>query len=435
MRYFSHPQNLKIFGKHFCQKYQALLLLDSDFTPCIASKNPLPIPLLQEICKPYFEEIPKILPLSRAEFFQFSKYFDFQEKQAHIKNNIGGLFSLILQEAVLLETSDIHLESFHIKDLGIGGVLRFRVHGDLEIVSYFEEEVFRALCSKIKLDSRLNITDIKQAQDGRYATRIQEREYDCRVSAIPLYNGESLVLRILYKNKNNRSLESLHFTPSHLKILQQTLKIPYGILLVVGATGSGKSTTLYAILQSLQNEHKKIITLEDPPEHQMPFATQVKISSEFDFQEALRAILRHDPDIIVVGEIRDQITLELAFGAALTGHLVLATLHSNDCQSALQRLQNMGMAKQDILASLLLILAQRLYKSPCQHCQGGGCEHCNMQGIFGREVVTEILAFDSMVKKAVLQDCLQEYLEQSGFESLEQNLMRKIAEGRIVHKE
>lgn len=427
-----HPNNIKILSKHFCLKYQVLLLSDEKNNLYIASiQNPMES-IVQEVINTHFNPAPQYIHIHTQDFYRYAKFLDFQENLLKLQSHIESLFLLILEQAIFFEASDIHIESFM-----DGGILRFRIHGDLEIASCFDTAIFKALCSKIKLESKLDISNIQQSQDGRYSTKINNKDYDFRISCVPLYKGESIVIRILYKDKNRLELKDLNITPKHLQTIYQAINKPYGILLVAGPTGSGKTTTLYAILQHLQKENKKIITLEDPPEYQMHFATQVKISSEnqFDFKDALKAILRHDPDIIMVGEIRDEATLNLAFRAALTGHLVLATLHSNDCKSSLHRISNMGLEQQDILNSLIAIIAQRLYKKPCPYCSKNiqkGCNQCNMQGILGREIATEVLFLDKATKKAIQQNTLDDFLENSDFETLEKNLHDKIQQGLIT---
>ena len=212
-------------------------------------------------------------------------------------------------------------------------------------------------------------------------------------------------------------LEDLHLDPKNLDIIKNNIHKTHGIILITGPTGSGKSTTQYAMLESLKNRNLKIITIEDPIEYQMPFATQIQTNEQLGFSQALRAILRQDPDVIMVGEIRDAQTLELAFSAALTGHLVLATLHANDISSSFERLLNLGLSTHNIFASLLLIISQRLLKPLCPKCkkqQNGswyaeGCEYCNMQGGFGRELVYEICEINQEARSLA---------KQKGFESL-----------------
>lgn len=330
--------------------------------------------------------------------------------------DISTQLDFLLQEAIAHRASDIHLE--HKGDFGS---IRFRIDGCLREIARLDSHSASKLSSKIKLESKLDITESRLPQDGRYGREFDEVEYDFRISCVPLLSGESLVLRILYKHKERISLEGLGLSKEILEILSRALSRKNGLILITGPTGSGKSTTLYAALEALKTLQKKLITLEDPIEYQIPLATQIQINPEigFSFYEALSFVLRQDPDIIMIGEIRDRQTLELALNASLTGHLVLASLHSNDCISTLERLFEMGAPRSVIESSLICIIAQRLLGRLCPHCkthkngtlskeQHGdelafyalGCEKCQGLGINGREVVAQGIYFDKWLKQA-----------------------------------
>lgn len=322
--------------------------------------------------------------------------------------SIGEQLDFLLKEAIAHRASDVHLE-----DKGDFGSIRFRIDGCLREIARLDKNSMRKLSSKIKLESKLDITEMRLPQDGRYARNFGEIEYDFRISCVPLLSGESLVLRILYKHKERISLEGLGLSSEILAILSKALNRKSGLILITGPTGSGKSTTLYAALEALKTLQKKLITLEDPIEYQIPLATQIQINPEigFSFYEALSFVLRQDPDIIMIGEIRDEQTLTLALNASLTGHLVLASLHSNDCISTLERLFEMGAPRSVIESSLICIIAQRLLGRLCSHCKGKreegdlevfypvGCEKCQGLGIKGREVIAQGIYFDEGLKK------------------------------------
>lgn len=322
--------------------------------------------------------------------------------------SIGEQLDFLLEEAIAHRASDVHLE-----DKGDFGSIRFRIDGCLREIARLDKASMRKLSSKIKLESKLDITEMRLPQDGRYARDFGEIEYDFRISCVPLLSGESLVLRILYKHKERISLEGLGLSSEILDILSRALNRKNGLILITGPTGSGKSTTLYAALEALKTLQKKLITLEDPIEYQIPLATQIQINPEigFSFYEALSFVLRQDPDIIMIGEIRDEQTLTLALNASLTGHLVLASLHSNDCISTLERLFEMGAPRSVIESSLICIIAQRLLGRLCSHCRGKreegdlevfypvGCEKCQGLGIKGREVIAQGIYFDESLKK------------------------------------
>ena len=313
----------------------------------------------------------------------------------------------ILQEAIGLESSDIHIEGkAHYASI------RFRVDGSLREIGRIEKEDFAKLTTKTKLDSKLDITEIRLPQDGRMHKSFDGREYDFRVSCVPLFWGESIVCRILYKHERKIVLDGLGLCESSLRDLRESIRKKSGLILVVGPTGSGKSTTLYAMLEELKTSAKKLITIEDPIEYQIPIATQIQLNPEigFSFYEALKSVLRQDPDIIMVGEIRDKQTLELALNASLTGHLVLASLHSHDCLTSLERLFELGAPRSVLATSLLCVVAQRLVGKLCEQCKqkithnerevymARGCEHCDSSGIKGRLVVSQSLFIDETLR-------------------------------------
>lgn len=433
-----YKDNIKIFGKEICQKFKSLIVIDDMQNIHLGIlEETKDIAFLQDILRAYFNPLPSCVILSEKFFYHHLRFLDIQEKIYKSQADIKELFALILKEAILMDASDIHLENFN-----ENAWIRFRIDGELCEVCEIEREVFEALCLKIKLESKLDITEIKQSQDGRFNFFYNALQYDFRISCIPTYNGQSLVLRILHKQKQQINLHSLGISKNHLDLILDQITKKHGIILLTGPTGSGKSTTLYAILENFKSSKKKIITLEDPVEYKIPYATQIQVVAEsnFSFSQALSAVLRQDPDIIMVGEIRDLKTLELAFRASLTGHLVFATLHTNDTKSALDRLVDMGMSKHNILSSLLMIVSQRLFKKACKNCQKKmeekyisiGCEVCNFQGFVGREVATEVLVLSKEVKRVIKEDNLEEYLDLIDFETLDKNASKKYDEGKIL---
>ncbi len=325
------------------------------------------------------------------------------------QSNVANMLDFILQEAISFNASDIHIET----KVGFASV-RFRIDGYLREIGRIRIVDFTQLVSKIKLESNLDITETRLPQDGRYQRTFNHIEYDFRISCVPLMLGESVVMRILYKHSQTITLTGLGINHCVLSHLKQSIKRKNGLILITGPTGSGKSTTLYALLEELKSLQKKIITLEDPIEYQIPLATQVQINPEigFSFFEALRSVLRQDPDIIMIGEIRDKQTLDLALNASLTGHLVLASLHSNDCLSTLDRLFEMGAQSSIVATSLLCIVAQRLVGRLCEHCKvesndgfsAKGCDKCDGTGVAGREVIAQSLFIDEALKQTILQD-------------------------------
>ena len=270
-----------------------------------------------------------------------------------------------LAQAIDERASDVHIEpedtAFHI---------RFRVDGILHTRASYPRERYDAVASRIKLVSGMDIAERRLPQDGRISMRASGEEIDIRVSAVPGVHGESVVMRLLLKERSDLALERLGLEPDHFELLQRWIKEPHGIILVTGPTGSGKSTTLYAALSAMNDRSQKIITVEDPVEYQVPGITQIQAHAEigYTFARALRAILRQDPDVVMVGEIRDLETAEIAVQAALTGHLVLSTLHTNDALSAFARLIDLGVEPFLVASSVRLVQAQRLVRRLCPHC-------------------------------------------------------------------
>ena len=335
--------------------------------------------------------------------------------------------SQILSQAVAAQASDIHIETYEEKS-----VVRVRVDGEIFPVDEIDNKDAPAVVSRIKILSQLDIAERRMPQDGRTKIRVHGKEMDVRVSTVPTAFGESVVMRLLEKNLDLLSLESLHFTPPTLKTMRQMLGVPHGIFLVTGPTGSGKSTTLYASMQELEGENLKILTVEDPVEYRLHWLNQVQVQPQIGltFAKVLRSFLRQDPDVIMIGEMRDGETAEIAVQAALTGHLVLSTLHTNSALGAIVRLINMGVEPYLITASVVGVLAQRLVRKLCEQCKvplpqeqadaaaaslgmqaregqtlyrAVGCPACRGTGYRGRVAIHELLVLTEDVKKVVLE--------------------------------
>ena len=308
------------------------------------------------------------------------------------------MLNALLTQAARDGASDIHIEPYERHSS-----VRFRVDGTLREVVQPNRALHAALISRLKIMADLDIAERRMPQDGRISLRIGTRAVDVRVSTLPSAHGERAVLRLLDKSEGRLSLEALGMQGDVLARFEKLVTQPHGIVLVTGPTGSGKTTTLYAALSRLDADHSNIMTVEDPIEYELAGVgqTQVNAKIELTFAKALRAILRQDPDIIMIGEIRDFETAQIAIQASLTGHLVLATLHTNDASSAVTRLTDMGVEPFLLSSSLLGVLAQRLVRKLCVHCHGTGCAECGQTGYAGRSGVFELLVTDDAIRAQI----------------------------------
>jgi general secretion pathway protein E/type IV pilus assembly protein PilB len=336
------------------------------------------------------------------------------------------LVNEILHEAIEQRTSDVHIEP---TERGLR--IRYRIDGLLQ-VQMLPPEIHRfrnAIVSRLKIMARLNIAEKRLPQDGRIQLRVRGREVDVRVSIIPMTFGEGVVLRLLDKSKMKYELRGIGMSDDHYGLWRKLIEMPHGILLVTGPTGSGKSTTLYCALQEIARDDLKIITVEDPVEYQFERIQQIQVHSKIGltFASSLRAILRHDPDVVLIGEIRDLETAEIAVQASLTGHLVFSTLHTNDAASAFTRLTDMGVEPFLVASTVEAVLAQRLVRTICPNCntsyrvpladlpadypnrtgadaefwKGAGCRSCNQTGYRGRRGIFELLPVSDEIRHMV----------------------------------
>ncbi len=296
----------------------------------------------------------------------------------------------LLQRAITMGASDIHFEPVE-QALRV----RFRVTGTLREIDSFPAQVAPQVIARLKLMAKLDVTERRQAQNGRFKFPADGRMIDLRVSTLPLHDGESIVLRLLESALSRSSLSELGFRQSVTNRIEQVIKLRQGLVLITGPTGSGKSTTLYSLLNQLNATDQKLISIEDPVELQIEGINQIQIDEEhgIGFAQALKSVLRQDPDIIMVGEIRDAATARLAAQAALTGHLVLSTLHTPSAAAAVTRLQNLGLQDYLIAATLKAVVAQRLVRCLCTDCSGQNqqCSNCDGIGYSGRTVICEFL--------------------------------------------
>ncbi|WP_297682541.1 GspE/PulE family protein [uncultured Candidatus Pelagibacter sp.] len=357
----------------------------------------------------------------------------------------------LITEAINLGASDIHIESF--RD---SAQTRFRVDGILKVMdkySKFLHENYDAVIARIKIISKLDIAERRVPQDGASTFKSDTKEIDLRVSVLPTKNKERVVMRILNKDAGDKALADLGFEAKDLEKLTKAISSPQGMVLVTGPTGSGKTTTLYSVLKHINKPGMNILTAEDPVEYEMEGIGQVQVKEAigYTFEEALRSFLRQDPEVILVGEIRDKATVDIALKAALTGHLVFSTLHTNDAPSSITRLLNMGTPNYLISAALTLIMAQRLARKTCLDCRvidenitpkllnsigflpeqsarakiykGGGCAECSGSGYKGRMGIYEILEIENELKAGILSNLQQNELnaiaKKNGFRTMQ----------------
>jgi type II secretory ATPase GspE/PulE/Tfp pilus assembly ATPase PilB-like protein len=377
-----------------------------------------------------------------------------------------NLVNSICIEGIRSGASDIHIEAGGGESELRRARVRYRIDGALRTIRTIENSRFPAISSRIKIMANLNILERRQPQDGRITVSLGDTDMDLRVSIVPVSGGESIVLRILGQKSTAASLSGLGFSGEQLTLLRSLLRMPHGLLLMTGPTGSGKTTTLNAMLGEIVSETVKIITIEDPVEFIVPGVNQIQINEQIglSFDVLLRRVLRQDPNVIMIGEIRDSATAEIALRAALTGHLVLSTLHTNDTASVIPRLINMGIEPYLIASVLRGAAAQRLVRRICPHCKkparpsaeeevilrregiradtlyaGKGCAACGNTGFLGRTVIAELFASDPGLEDLILKRenraALSAYLRRRGMRGLLEEGLRKAVEGLTTIKE
>ena len=440
--------------------YSAIPVKEDEISVYVAFKNPFDV-MTQDKVQNLFNR--KLLKVAIAQPTQIEKYISKLALNESIKDviteirrelsssasqgqntensGILKLIEIILKTSIQSRASDIHIEPTE-----TNCIVRSRIDGMLSETFIFDKDIYPPMVSRMKLLSNMDIAERRRPQDGRFSAQILDKEYDFRISTLPILNGESIVLRILDKSKVIINLEDLGMHPDNFAKFKKSMKAPYGIILVTGPTGSGKTTTLYGALNDIKSVKTKIITVEDPVEYQLNMIQQVHVNEKagLTFVSALRSILRQDPDVIMIGEIRDQETLRIAIQAALTGHLVFSTLHTNDAISALPRMIDMGIEPYLVSGALVCIEAQRLVRKLCPHCKqkitlsqkafdevkkfvpenyqfykSVGCPQCSQTGYLGREMISEILPISdhiaSMVANGASKDELKNVAYEEGF--------------------
>lgn len=347
-----------------------------------------------------------------------------------------NVLDFLFAGAVLMKATDIHLDPSE-KDIRV----RFRIDGVLAEIVSLDKAGQKAVDSRIKFLAKMRLDKGTGPQDGRFGVAVQGSELDIRASALPTSFGDAFVLRLLTGDIKELSLAQLGMRPDAIKVIEEAISKPQGIIFNTGPTGSGKTTTLYAILKKLNTPERKIITLEDPIEYRIEGVEQVQVSAEkhLSFSDGLRAILRQDPDIVMVGEVRDPETAKTAMQAAMTGHLVLTTLHTNNAPAALPRLVEMGVDPFLLTGTINLIIAQRLVRKLCTQCGGKGCKVCRGTGFSGRVAIVEVLKptpeFEELVTQKAPLSRIIELARKQGMMTMEEDGMEKVKAGVTTKEE
>jgi len=462
-------------------KYNAMPIEETDLNILVAFEDALDMGA-QEALQRLFPKKPINIAIAKPS--QLRKYL----QQMEISDSVGGLVNdirkdlrssgadetdseespaveklidIVLKSSIVGQASDIHIEATE-KNC----VVRDRIDGMLKQTFTFDKDIFAPLSSRVKLMSGLDIAEKRKPQDGRFSALVSNREFDFRVSTLPTMHGESIVMRILDKSKVMIRLEDAGMSKMNYEKISQGIAAPFGIVLVTGPTGSGKTTTLYGALNAIRDPRDKIITVEDPVEYQMNGIQQVMVKADvgLSFAAALKSILRQDPDKIMIGEIRDQETLRIAIQAALTGHLVLSTLHTNDSISAVNRILDMGIESYLLSGALVAIQAQRLVRKLCSHCKvehipeekmlreirefvpeesifytGEGCKECNHTGYAGREMISEVLNISEELARMIANGASKEEMTKQalseGFSNMFEDGIRKAITGATTVEE
>lgn len=473
--YLIEPEVVKLIPKKLAEKYKIIPIAKEDGALVIGMVNPFDFEAIDVVSR--FTGIRvKPVAIKEKEFEEtFSKYYGeaksieelieeiLEEKvpPGEVDTRIIQIVDYIILKGVKDKASDIHIEPAEAVVR-----VRYRIDGVMTLGFILPKQIHSSIVTRIKLISHLNISETRLPQDGRTTFKVGDKEIDLRVSTLPSIYGEAVVMRLLGLNEALPKLEELGFTPHNYNLLQKTIQKPYGIILVTGPTGSGKTTTLYALLNKTFSVRRTIITVEDPVEYKWELIRQVQVNPRtgLTFAKALRSILRQDPDVILVGEIRDEETAKIAIQAAQTGHLVLTTLHTNDAVSSITRLAELGIKPFLIGSSLIAISAQRLVRKICPYCKdsykaseeekaylkvpkdeeiilykGKGCKECKFRGYFGRTVIAEILLIDKELEDLIMkQASLIEIMDvalKKGFKTMFEDGKLKVLNGETTVEE
>lgn len=487
-----HPPRYNPLPVAYLKRFKVLPVMETDEAVTVVMANPMDL-ATQEVVRRAYGKPLKVYRTTAEVIAQFTyQWYEadtaLQESEAQAEENpdldahlwdnpehlrdmaseapIVRLVNHIITRAVDVGASDIHIEP--LKKLV---KVRYRIDGVLHDQDDLPKKFQAAIASRIKLMARMNIAEMRLPQDGRIKFKLTKKEIDIRVSSLPTVFGESLVLRLLQKEDILLDLDALGFPKDLLNRFKQIIALPYGIVLVTGPTGSGKTTTLYAAINEINTPDRKIVTVEDPVEYQLDGVNQVQVQPKIGltFAHCLRSFLRQDPDVMLVGEIRDLETAEIAIQAALTGHMVFSTLHTNDAAGAITRLEDMGVEPFMITSAVVAVLAQRLVRRVCSKCvrevtvgeeerrilahefgvpleavpasyrKGQGCEHCGGTGYRGRIGLFEFLPLDEPIQREILKGSDRHAIVAKavglGMGTLRQDGLEKVVSGMTTFEE
>jgi type IV pilus assembly protein PilB len=455
---FADPANLVIVDEMKIRSKMdivPLISLKSDIDQAIEKYYGKGVEAMEEMIKDISEEDVQVIEAEQEDYQDMVEGID--------DAPVIRLVNLIVSEAIRAGSSDIHIEPGE-RRLRV----RYRIDGALKEMPPPPKRLQNAILSRLKIMSDLDISERRRPQDGRFKVVSNGKSVDFRVSSMPTIFGEKIVLRLLDKSNLMLNLQQLGFEKQQLQHFQKAIRRPYGLVLVTGPTGSGKSTTLYSALSTINDPKKNIITVEDPVEYQIDGINQVLARPDIGltFADVLRTILRQDPDIVMIGEIRDLETVEICIRAALTGHLVFSTLHTNDAPSTITRLVNMGVEPFLITASVIIIVAQRLVRRICFNCReeyepeveileelgldksryeepkfyrGRGCSDCQDTGYRGRVALYEVMQLDEALGKSIIQgessSHIRHQAQKQGMQTLRQSGIQKVLEGQTTIEE
>lgn len=473
------PDVIQLVPKELAKRHYAMPIRRDKNKLLVAMADPMDYFAIEELRMATGYHIEPAIATKDELFRTITKYYDLQESMEEVMGEIATsetldetrvtdddspvvrLVNQIIDNALVQRASDIHFDPQE-TELRV----RYRVDGILRTERSLPKHMQNVIVARIKIMANLNITETRLPQDGRIKTTINFKPVDIRVSSLPTIYGEKIVMRLLDLSNTLNRIDKIGFSETNLEKFTDMLKRPNGIILITGPTGSGKSSTLYATLNELNSDDVNIITVEDPVEYQMEGVNQIQVNENIGltFANGLRSILRQDPDIVMIGEIRDTETAEVATRASLTGHLVLSTLHTNSSIEALSRLVDMGIEPFLISSSILGVVAQRLVRRVCRDCgqtvpatereqqiftgrgltietvrRGRGCPSCNMTGYRGRMAIHEVLPIDETIRHLILKTAstteIRDYVRKKGMEFLIDDGLKKVKEGVTTTEE